>query len=461
MRGFFGSSDDGDSLFLLFLFFVPRLMALKHSSDLSLEALWKLWASRSFHTWNLTARDLVPVVSWCQWEMFDMNTVSDKAYYPTQLILGGDCVPLDIASSRSYVSSNILAQPPQFSSKHTRINQQLVQAFEESETLVGFWMRINESLDIGEFTTFSQKIVQDPRFTEQILETLTHRADDELLRTMWWRYVHADGMLYTLETLQWDVFIYTHWSNTITVHKNDLAAQCVAFFRHRSMLSHSSIHAPSIIDACSWPIFCNEINALLITLVDAKKNKQSDVYHLWWQAMCVYTKWWQFTERFTQFLQLLDENNTLDDGMQYKGITLHIAPAYHHRFLSYDRELVRCLLSVQECAEGLSKVTEQLRRLFAAWIQQDDPHVTTLIEHRHEYFHAMKEHVTAYKAHPFFSKIPHPTVNNGTLTTLYQSQLDFLSAKYNGFDPKDAWSFLTSMPLHEVEKLAQRIVKGK
>jgi hypothetical protein len=99
-----------------------------------------------------------------------------------------------------------LLAPPRFtgiqgSPNTDSINTILEQAFEESSTLAGFWMRLNESLDIGEFTTFSQKISDQPAFTHTILDRITQSADDELLRYIWGRYIHADGSLYTLDRL--------------------------------------------------------------------------------------------------------------------------------------------------------------------------------------------------------------------------------------------------------------------
>jgi hypothetical protein len=164
---------------------------------------------------------------------------------------------------------------------------------------------------------------------------------------------------------------------------------------------------------------------------------------------------------FKKLLVALDDNHFLDDGMQWSGITLHIAPAYHHRFLSYEQELMSCLSSIKECTDAMQKISDQLSLLFKTGKTQTDPEVIDRIEQRNAFTAQMREYIAAYRAHPTSQAMPDHTIRDGTLHGLYQSQLDFLQAKFQGFDPKRAREFWATTDLREVEKLAQRIAKGK
>ncbi len=446
-----------ESFFYLLLY---TIMVLTHSADKSLEELWRLWAARSFHTWNLTPRDLVPVLSWCQWEMFDMNTLKDSAYYPTKMIVQWHTCNIDLASKTTYASTSIVQKPPQFPWNDKKfVNQKLIEAFEESNTLVWFWLRINESLQVWEFTTFSQKITWNKEFVRNILNTITQQCTDELLSFMWKRYIHADGQTYILQGITWDTLHYEHNWNIVSLHKNDLVESSVNFFTHRSLLTQKNTNIPDIIAACSWPIFCNEMNTLLIALIDAKKHNTNQVYHLWWQAMCAYTKWWSFSENYKKLLHILDENNNLDDSLQYQWITLHIVPAFHHRFLGYDTTLTELLDCLTETDKKLKSLSTSLWTLFKGWKDITDHEIQNLTKERNQYNTMMKKTISTIQNHPALVTMPLQTKKTWTLNTLYQSQLDLLLAQQQWFNPKEHRSSFTKIPIADVWKRANKIAK--
>lgn len=436
-------------------------MAIERAKNISLYDVgndFKTW--RSFHLWNLTIRDLFPVVFWCHWETFDLNTMSDRAYFPKKVIFQGEISDILLDKTTNYVATSSLLCPPQIG-KDKEIQYLIDESFEKSKTLWWFWMRINESLHIWEFTTFSKKIAKNDIFARDVLEKINQRVDNESLQYLWSRYITQDGVLLNLDSVNWEFLVYKddQWQ-IITIHRNDLSQQSINFFKNRSLLSDSNINREDVMSQCQWPIFSNEMNAILIYMIDAKNNQSGKVFHVWWQAMYWYIKWGNFSNKFKQLLQLIDDDHDITNGIQLEW--MEVLPAHFFRMAWYDKNLLEELFNLFQTFDSIDDTNQKKWNLFKELQDYRHIEIQSLMNNINILKTTQEELVKNIMNHHEIQSMPAQTLKDGTLNDLYQSQLDmYYQIKNNNFDPHKEWMFLWKQPIERIQKVVDKILTYK
>lgn len=436
-------------------------MGIKRAKNISLYDVgnnFNTW--RSFHLWNLTIRDLFPIIFWCHWETFDLNTMLDKAYFPRKLIFQGEIADILLDVTTNYPATSTISHPPKVW-RDKSIQNLIDESFENSITLGWFWMRLNEALNIGEFTTFSKKIAKNDIFAKWVIEKINQRVDNKSLQYLWSRYITQDGKLLNLSSLIWDILIYTdnNWQE-IQVHRNDLAQESIKFFKNRSLLSDRKIDRDDIISQCKWPIFSNEMNAILIYMIDTKYNQSSKIFHVWWQAMYSYIKWSNFSDKFKHLLQLVDDDHDITNGIQLEW--MEVIPAHFFRITWYDERLLSILWNLFQTFDHIDESNQKKTKLFKEYQDHTHPHIRDIMDNLNVLKKSQEDLIRNIIQHDEIKSIPSQTLKDGTLNNLYQSQLDmYHQIKNNGFEPKKEWMFLWKQPIERVQKVVDKILTFK
>lgn len=231
-------------------------MVLDRAKNISLQRAGHAFKTgRSFHLGNLTIRDMVPLVAGCEGEVFDLNLMSDTAYFPQKLVFQERICDLLLDDKSSYVATSRLQAPPKITT-HKPVAQLVEKAYEESKTLGGFWMRINEELGIGQFKTFSQKLQHNRDLVAKVLTKVTNALSPEELSALWARYVYRDslGQEHLLRLSDYsrerEYFIYSDGLHTVKVDKSEIVEACLDFFKHWSSLSEKQVDLQVSLPQC-------------------------------------------------------------------------------------------------------------------------------------------------------------------------------------------------------------------
>lgn len=440
---------------LIFMFFM--MSKVFRSKVLSLEEAWKQWASRSFHLGNLTIRDIVPVLFWCHGEAFDFNTVDDKAYGPTQLAFQWKLQSFDIQHKTKYVVSTLLNKPPKVNDPY--IDNVLLQSFEETATLWWFWMHLNKQVfQERQMTTFSEKIINHESIVSAMLNTLIARSSDKEIAEMFSRYIVAWSTVFTMVWVSGDRVSYRsdQW-DLMSIHKQDIVSWCMHLFTHWNELTTcKKWDFNTLLEHCSWPMFCVELTSVLIFIIDMMNKWGWTVSHIWWQAMYGYTQSKWFNEKFKQYLTVIDDDHNLSNGIQMQW--MEILPAHFFRFLTFSSEINGILKEWASMFDAIENIKKKKTELIKWWYSIHSENVQSLILQEKEIKQSQELILGSIKNYEAIRTMPHKTLREGVLNQLYESQLDYLWNVQQWFNPMEERKFLAERPIEQVEWLIQKIV---
>lgn len=71
--------------------------------------------------------------------------MSDTAYFPTKLVFQNRISDILLQNQTDYVATSVIKSLPRISSSR-QVGELVDKAYENSKTLGGFWMRLNEEL---------------------------------------------------------------------------------------------------------------------------------------------------------------------------------------------------------------------------------------------------------------------------------------------------------------------------
>lgn len=97
---------------MFFIFYRICIMLERVPNTTSLQDVISQKLGRSFHLGNITTRDLIGLFFGVEGEVFDLNRLSDTAYFPKQLAFEKRVHDLLLAKETEYAATSILAKPP-------------------------------------------------------------------------------------------------------------------------------------------------------------------------------------------------------------------------------------------------------------------------------------------------------------------------------------------------------------
>lgn len=427
------------------------------STSLSLQEAWQQWASRSFHLGPLTVRDLFPVLVWCKVVAYDFNTLEDKAYVPTKLVFEWKIQSLHIQSNTRYVVSSLLMTPPKVNNPF--IDDLLLEAFEKNKTLWWFWMHLNSQVfQDRPLITFSEKIVWNEKLISRALNTLIARGNDQLLADMFSRYMIAWSVICNIVCISGDRLHYDsmEWGE-ISIHKQDIISSCMNLFTHWSKLSRlKKWDCMNLIEECSWPLFSIELTSALNFLIDSFNKGDGTVPHIWWQAMYGYIQSQTFKERFDQYVNLINGDHTVTDGIKMES--MEILPAHFFRFLTFTPKINTILKEWAIMIETLENIKKEKSDLMRWWYTIASDEVKALLLQETQTKKSQQLSLGEIKNYEEIRRMPSDTFRYGVLNQPYQSQLDYLWMTNQWFDPEQERKFLSKIPINQVEWLIKKII---
>lgn len=411
---------------------------------------------RSFHLGNITTRDLIGLFFGVEGEVFDLNRLNDTAYFPKQIAFQKRVHDLLLAKETEYAATSILAKPPIVGTG--KIQHIVDEAFENSSTLGGFWMRLTQAIPGTESTTFSEKISEHSTLATKVLETVTQHASDEMLAHLRSRYITPTGTLLPYAEHQGDIFIYRDEHEEVRVHKNDLTQQSLHFLKNWSELTKKNVAVSDVSAECYGPVFCNEMNTLILYCIESIRNNQPLTYHIAGQAMYGYIKKDAFVQNFEDMLDILLEQKVVTKANR-NGLELF--PAHFFRFIGTDQELIHNWREILTTQDTITQLNKEKGELFKQKYNHTSPEVVALMEQIKNLNTYEKQLLHDINHNPEILDLPADTFREGKLNTLYQSQLDLIHTLEQGFDPKSQRTWATELPISQLEKINAAIVSAK
>lgn len=442
-------------------------MFIQRAKNITLhEAGQNFSTGRSFHLGNLTIRDMLPVAMGCYGETFDLNMLSDSAYFPQKITYKNRISDILLENESDYVATSTLAKPPQIGQDHNMQNF-VDQAFEESKTLGGFWMRINEGLNLGEFKTLSSSLSHHKHLVRQILQKISDQLSPEKFASIRGRYIAYNEKMghQLLNFSHYEgnkvIYISTNPASeaknlTIAIDRNDIVDQALSFFNHRSQFTKPDVDLKDTFPQAHWPLFANEVTTLLLFLIEAQTNKQGKVYHIWGQAMYGYIRASKFLDRFHELLSMIDDDHNITNGIQLNG--LEILPAHFFRLAGYRQELLDNLGIIFDGLNHIDQLHLQKGELFKQKLDHTNTDVQQLNQQIKLLQQQQEQLYQNLAQEPEFLQMPYPTLREWTLCEPYHSQLDLYAEIKQGFNPQTARKFLAEQPLDRIQKVMDKVI---
>lgn len=443
----------------LFYFVLFMMATIKRWKNISLVEAAKQWASRSFHVGNLTIRDIACVLFGCKPEVFDLNTLRDSAYEPTQIILQRSHQAFSLRHQTTYAVTSTLAAPPRVSDK--RIDALLTEAFESTSTVWWFWMHVNQQIfPQHDRQTFSQKIIANKPVIKKVLTIILSKSSDQEIMQIFGRYIDAWKKKFDCTGMQWDTLMYTDAQTWLTksVHKNDLIDTCLSLLSNRSECWKAQhIDYVATVEACSGPLFSNQITSILSFLMDKSLLQQSgSVYHVWWQAMYDYINAKDFGAQFMHYLSLVDDDNDLSNGLQVEH--MEILPAHFFRFLTFSSQNNLILADLMSTQQHIFDLKKKKWSAIQAWNDVTSSYIQELIAQERTHQEKQNALCAAFVWQEEVVMLPKDTARLWVLKQLYQSQLDFLWHQDRWFDAYKERKNFVAQPVEHAEHLVKKIV---
>lgn len=380
--------------------------------NISLAAAGSYGASRSFHVGNMTARDILPVLSWVQGEAFDLNQIRDVAYHPTKFIFQGqiyDLLTRDM-DPHTYTYATSIDKLPR--TGDTAVDILLEQAADNSRTLAWFWHQINQLTYwtynwSGEVTTLTQKINNHRDHVQNMYQTLRDRATPTQRQARRPRYLTPQWTVEKLSSVKSDT--HTYGTHTVDIEKIvDQSIQLLSAIADRNTRTTGELSST----LPSWPLPSLELITYTIHYIDAI---DSISHHVGGQSMFGYSTKDVFNQNRWDIAQ-----THMGDSVQ----KMNIIPAHYYRFFDMEEQTVDDMTSLMEQTKLSQDIGKQIGTHKQSW-QHD--RAQAMIEESKRVRQSMIELIRKIRSH--FDKVyPPNTKSSWQLYQLYQSQIDMRKA---------------------------------